>query len=197
MEWVEGALVYSPTDLTHFLECEYLTRLDVDVASGREIEKRRNAEADLLAAKGEEHERGQLERFAREGRRIVAIPDPRTSSWAEAARQTSDALAAGADVIYQGVFIRSDWRGKADFLVRTDAPSALGGWSYEAWDSKLARHAKPYFILQLCWYTEQLARVQGVEPAHMHVVLGSGDPLAFVPADFLAYYRTVRAGFLR
>ena len=40
-----------------------------------------------------------------------------------------------------GRSIRSDWRGKADFLVRTDAPSALGGWSYEAWDSKLARHA--------------------------------------------------------
>ena len=31
----------------------------------------------------------------------------------------------------------------------------LGAWSYEAWDTKLARQTKPYFVLQLCFYTEQ------------------------------------------
>ena len=69
----------------------------------------------------------------------------------------------GADVIYQAVFVDDDWRGVSDFLVRVDRPSPLGAWSYEAWDTKLARHPKPYFILQLCLYTEQLARMQGVD----------------------------------
>jgi predicted RecB family nuclease len=197
MEWVAGALVYSPTDLTHFLECEYLTRLDVDVASGREIGKRRNAEADLLAAKGEEHERGQLERFAGEGRRIVAIPDPRLCGWAEAARQTTDALAGGAEVIYQAVFIRGGWRGKADFLVRTEAPSALGAWSYEAWDSKLARHAKPSHLLQLAFYSECLAALQRVDPEWMRLILGTGEQPRFRYRDFSSYFRVVRTRFAR
>jgi hypothetical protein len=35
------------------------------------------------------------------------------------------------------------WGGVADFLMRIDTPSALGPWSYEALDTKLARHAKP------------------------------------------------------
>ena len=39
--------------------------------------------------------------------------------------------------------------------------TALG---YEALDTKLARHAKPAYILQLCFYNEQLARIQGREP---------------------------------
>src|SRR6266545_1391260 len=47
------------------------------------------------------------------------------------------------------------WRGLADFLER----QAHGG--YEVLDTKLARRAKPAHVLQLCFYTEQLARLQG------------------------------------
>ena len=56
----------------------------------------------------------------------------------------------GAEIVYQAVFVEAPWRGVADFLVRVDRPSSLGGWSYEASDAKLARHPKPYLILQLC-----------------------------------------------
>ena len=43
--------------------------------------------------------------------------------------------------------------GFADFLLRADTPSDLGAHSYEAYDTKLAKHPKPYFILQLGFYT--------------------------------------------
>ena len=72
-------------------------------------------------------------------------------NWEREAARTLDAMRDGVDVIYQGVFVDAPWRGIADFLVRVDQPSSLGPWSYEAWDTKLARHPKPYFILQLCW----------------------------------------------
>ena len=65
------------------------------------------------------------------------------------------------------------WRGLADFLLRVDTPSELGAWSYEALDTKLARHAKPAYILQLCFYSEQLARIQGLRPELIHVLLGN------------------------
>ena len=150
MQRIDGALVLSPSDLHHFLECEYLTGLEIEVADGRVLEQRRPPEADLLAAKGEAHERTYLAKLRDEGRTIAEISDPgRGPGWAAAAQSTRDAMRSGADAIYQGVLITSGWRGRADFLIRVDRPSVLGAWSYEVWDTKLARHVKPAHVLQL------------------------------------------------
>src|SRR5437868_6004515 len=119
MQRISDGLVFSPTDLNHFLECEYLTCLDIEVANGRNVEQRRRPEAAFLAAKGEDHERLQLAQFEREGRKIVRIADAGGATvWVEAAQATHRAMLAGADIIYQGVLVCNDWRGKADFLVR-------------------------------------------------------------------------------
>ena len=93
----------------------------------------------------------------------------------------------GVDVVYQGVFAHDGWRGVADFLLRQ--PDG----TYEVLDTKLARTAKPAYILQLLFYNEQLARVQGREPEHIHVLLGNGDQQSFRPQEFAAYYRRVRS----
>ena len=156
----------------------------------------RDAHADLLAEKGAEHERAWLERFRAEGRTIVeSIRRAAIATGRQDAARTREAMRAGADVIYQAVFADGDWRGVADFLVRVERPSALGAWSYEAWDTKLARHTKPYFVLQLCFYTEQLERLQGVTPGGMVVVLGTGEHERLLYRDFDAYYRAVRRRF--
>jgi uncharacterized protein len=196
MQKLTDRLLFSPSDLNHFLECEHLIQLD-RARDQHGLPRSRDAHAELLAAKGLEHERACLDRFHSEGRTIVEIEDPSGDrDWQRDAERTIEAMRAGAGVIYQGVLVDDDWHGVSDFLVRIETPSALGGWSYEAWDTKLARHSKPYFILQLCFYTEQLARIQGVEPAEMHVVLGTGEPNHFRNADFTAYYRAVRRRFL-
>ncbi len=82
------------------------------------------------------------------------------------------------------------WRGIADFLERQD------DGTYEAVDTKLARHAKPAHVLQLCFYSEQLARIQGAPPKLMHVELGSGERESHRPEDFGAYYRRLRRRFV-
>jgi predicted RecB family nuclease len=89
------------------------------------------------------------------------------------------------------------WLGFADFLCRVDTPSDLGSWSYEAWDTKLARHVKASALLQLCLYTDLLERLQGTRPAEMHVALGGSAHAVehFRTADYLAYYRLVRGRF--
>ena len=119
---------------------------------------------------------------------MLEIPDPR-GDYDGAARATADAIRAGeADVIYQGVFAHEHWRGVADFLLRR--PDGV----YEALDTKLARSAKPAYILQLLFYDEQLARIQGpAEPEQIHVLLGSGEQATFDPREFAAYYRRVRS----
>jgi uncharacterized protein len=197
MQKIDDRIVFSPSDLNQFLECGYLTRLDLEAAHGRRrLEKRRSGEADLLAAKGEAHERAQLEQFRREGRSVAEVPDPEESDWQAAGAASRQAMAAGADVIYQAVLLADGWRGRADFLIKVDTPSALGGWSYEVWDTKLARHARPSHVLQLAYYTERVAAIQQSQPEWMHVVLGNGERLSFRCRDFAAYYRRVRSRFL-
>jgi uncharacterized protein len=197
MQNVAGQLVFSPSDLNHFLECEHLVQLQLtrDPAVAAPA---RDAHADLLAAKGLEHETALLHRFREQGRHVIEIGGPQGQrDWERDAERTFEAMRRGAEVIYQGVLIDDGWRGISDFLVRVETPSpAFGEWSYEAWDTKLARQSKPYFVLQLCFYTAQLERLQGRAPADMHVVLGTGERKRFPYADFAAYYRAVRRRFL-
>jgi predicted RecB family nuclease len=191
---VTDVLFFSPSDLNHFVECEHLTTLDLLAVDGHGVAKEKDPQAEIIRAKGLEHEVAWLERLRAKGRQVVTIADG-DADWARDAARTASAMRDGAEVIYQGVFVDAPWRGIADFLIRVDEPSGLGGWHYEAWDTKLARHPKPYFILQLCWYTEQLTRLQGVSPAQMRVVLGSGEVVSYQPDEFLAYYRAVRRRF--
>jgi uncharacterized protein len=98
-------------------------------------------------------------------------------------------MRSGAPVIYQATLLHEDLVGHADFLRRVERPSALGDWSYEVIDTKLARSEKPKFVLQLCFYSELLALAQGAEPQAMHVVLGTGDEVSYRCADYTRYFR--------
>ena len=53
------------------------------------------------------------------------------------------------------------WRGRRRLPHARRHAVRARAWSYEALDTKLARHAKPAYILQLCFYSEQIARDPG------------------------------------
>jgi uncharacterized protein len=189
---VDGLVRLSPSDVTGFLACEHLTALSLEVARGeRPRPAVENPQAELVRRKGEEHEAAYLASLCDAGLTVaeIALVD---SDWQAGEAATLDAMRRGVDVVYQGVFAGDGWRGLADFLLRVDEPSGLGAWSYEALDTKLARSAKPAYILQLLFYNEQLARLQGREPERIHVLLGSGERKTFRPHDFAAYDRRVR-----
>ena len=183
---------FSPSHLNDFLECEHLAALGLQVARG-ELERPEvdDLQAELIRRKGIEHEQAYLAQLRAEGKSVLEV-DTDDRDWERAARMTAEAIRSGShDVVYQGVFVDADgWRGVADFVER----QADG--SYEVSDTKLARHSKPYFLLQLSFYSEQLGRVQGRLPERMHVVLGTNDRESFRVADFIAYYRRVRARFV-
>jgi uncharacterized protein len=190
-------LVLSPSDLNDHVECPHLTTLSLAVARG--IQRRPHLphdHGDLLRRKGEEHEAAYLDAMRRQGRHVVDAVGADRWDFDASARTTIEAMRAGADVIYQATFVLGDWRGRADFLERVERPTALGSWGYEALDAKLARAEKPTYVLQLCFYTEAIAAIQGATPGAMHVLLGVGERRALRPADFAAYHRRVRAGFL-
>ena len=104
----------------------------------------------------------------------------------------------GADVIFQAVLFDGRRFGYADFLRRVERPSNLGEWSYEVWDTKLARHAKASAVLQLCLYSDMVSVAAGsASRSEMHLALGGiqRETVSFRVADYAAYYRLVAREF--
>jgi uncharacterized protein len=200
MQYADGSFVYSASDLNDFLECGHLTELQRRVALGELDRPEPEAATALLARKGDEHERRHLERLQVEhGESLVAFsPNGERSkaSWMAAETATLEAMERGAHIIYQATFFDGTFLGRADFLRRVERPCARWAWSYEAIDTKLALHPKPYYLVQLCNYSEHIARLQGTMPHEMHVVLGSGEERHFRVDDYAAYYRHVKERFL-
>jgi predicted RecB family nuclease len=183
----------SPSALNRFLGCEHRTWLDLLERRGQLDAKRRPPRMQLLFERGERFEEGVVEDMQGSGRDLVSCAD---GTLEERAAKTIEAMREGREVIHQACFERGGWVGYPDFLVRVDdVPSALGPWSYEVHDAKLSRDAKPDHVFQLLFYTEELEQLQGVRPARMHLLLGSGQHPAFRPHDFAAYAARVRADF--
>jgi predicted RecB family nuclease len=204
--------MYSPTSIANFLACQHLTALNRAEAAG-EIKRPFFADPglDFLIRLGQEHEQAYLTQLTRQGVTIVEIPtgtEISTGSRREAAARTVEAIRGGAEVIYQATFLdeqtqdtktttNDHWYGRADFLVRVDKPSDLGSFSYEVVETKLARSTKARAIVQLCFYSDLLAAIQGVVPEHMHVVLGGGSkPEKFLAHRYLAFFRKVKRDFV-
>ena len=149
MQLIDGRPVYAATDLVGYLACSH--RLALERAALADLVKKpiRNDPAiEAVAKRGHAHEQRYLADLKAQGRSVVEIPapdddDPRSRGERLRARAaaTEAAMREGADVIYQATFFDGTWLGFADFLLRVDAPSTLGSWSYEVADTKLARHA--------------------------------------------------------
>lgn len=201
MRFVEGVPIFSPSDLTGYLACDHLLTLELRAMTGELTRpEREDPELAILAKRGMEHETRYLEQLRADGRSITVVGADRgelagLSRLRELHEETVAALRAGSDVIYQGAFFDGRWQGFADFLLRVEIPSALGAYSYEVADTKLARHAKAAALLQTCAYTAQLEAIQGTTPEWIHVVLGDRSTASFRYRDYAAYFRAVRDRF--
>src|SRR5260221_3476358 len=184
------SIILSATDLVNLLGCRHASFLD-----RRNIDEPAPVTEDdpylvLLQEKGIEHERRYLDTLRREGRDIVDIAAE--GSLEDRVTRTKEAMAAGAEVIYQGALLNGIWHGFADFLVRVPNQSRLGALSYEPIDTKLSRTAKPKHVLQLCVYALLLAAEQGMMPQWLHIVLGDNRTVALPVADFQYYFGIAR-----
>jgi uncharacterized protein len=196
MQHLNDQLLFSPSDLGSFLACEHLTQLELAVAlrEGRRPSYE-NSYAELLRRKGQEHEQTFLSTLRDAGRTVVEVRLAATRDFEAGTRRTAEAMRAGADYVYQAVFFSHGWRGIADFLERVERPSALGAWSYQVLDTKLARHPRPEHALQLSFYSQALEQTQRLAPDLAYVVLGTRERVAIRLADVTAYFRRVRERF--
>src|SRR5258708_3129619 len=170
MQVIGGQPVFSATDLVGFLACEHLTALEL-AAAARLVQRpmREDPELDVLQQRGMAHEQRYLVDLESAGRRVTRIERDETihdrgERLGHTAAATEAAIRRGDDVVYQATFFDGRWLGYADFLVRVETPSALGPWSYEIVDTKLAPHTKASALLQICSSLDPLARIQAREP---------------------------------
>jgi predicted RecB family nuclease len=204
MRIVEGRVRLAASDVANFLACRHLTRLDLLRARGVIKPPRfHDAGFEDLVKRGEAHEKVVLQGYRDRGLQVVEITKDTTNPAAGAAA-TAGAIAAGVDVIYQGVLMRDGQPallGFPDFLVRAElmcAPdgeprSDAGRDRYEVVDAKLARSAKGRAVAQTAFYSQLLADAQGgVVPRWLHLALGTGELASFKVNDFAAYERQTR-----
>ena len=197
---VDGRLVFAASDLNDYLECKRLTELELLVALGAaERPECDDPQADLLRRKGEEHERRHLETLHRLHPGDVAEfgrAGSGVEEYLDAQRRTLEAMRAGKHVIYQATFFDGRFIGRADFLMRVPTPTDLGDYGYEVVDTKLGLRTKPYYLVQICNYSEHLHRLQGRLPEFGRVVFGDGAEKRYRLHDYMAYYRHLKASFL-
>jgi uncharacterized protein len=168
-----GTLMYSPSDLTLFMESPFASWMEhLAIVAPDQIPERDPGDGmmAMLQEKGGEHEKAVLEAFIAQGLNVADIsssPDKETA--------TVTAMESGAEVIFQACLSRGAFKGFADFLVKVPGESRLGEYHYEVWDTKLSKTLKPYFTVQLCCYEDLLEGIQGRRSQDFVVVLGDGQ----------------------
>ena len=201
----DGTFRFSPRDLVAYLDGDFSAwcertqaeRARAGGAGSAELEwvtpDEGDPEAELAARMGDEHERRYLERVREQHPTIVELDraDP------EGPSRTLAAMDGAAPVIYQAHLIADGWGGFPDFLYRCAGNGCpCGGYHYTPWDTKLARSAKPGFLLQLCAYADFLEELRGYRPGEVVFVFGQGEERPFSTDRYFYYYRRLRRSFL-
>ena len=191
----KNKILYSPSDLVTFLSCSYANFLDKESLRQKISKTEPSSTVVFLQEKGLEHETAILKDFYEQGCSVVEISkeDPLT----QRVQKTKEALRRGVDVIYQASFLKGDWCGDADFLLRCSQSSSLGSHSYEVLETKLGRSIEASYIIQLCLYTELLSFEQGMYPEYIHLILGDGQKHVLKVRDYRHYTSYVKSKFER
>ncbi|HEY9007232.1 MAG TPA: TM0106 family RecB-like putative nuclease [Ohtaekwangia sp.] len=188
MKYISDTFYLAATDLSNHISCLHLTQLNRQVAL-KEIKapQWRDPSLEVLIRRGQEHEAAYIRHLESKDHSVAYLRGKSLDATLEAMRQ-------GKDVIAQACLEEGHWSGYADVLIKVPGESKFGNWMYEVQDTKLSQNTRAATILQLCLYTELLAKLQGGVPKNMHVVKpGENFPTESYPyAQFQAYYRMVK-----
>ena len=203
----DGSLRFSPKDLIAYLEGDFATWCDRLYSHSPNTAATENAngpkftpdkpdeEGELVIRRGIEHEAAHLARLRAIEPGLIEIEHALDAPKDLAYDRTREAMRNGSPIIVQGELRAGAWMGIADFLHSRKGASALGNHHYEPWDTKLARSAKPYFLLQLCAYVDMLEAMQGKRPEQFGFVFGDNSSATFKTTDVWHYYRRLKRSF--
>ena len=187
----DGTLLLSPSDLANHLACAHLTQLELRVQRG-ELARPHvdDPYGQIILRKGNEHEAAYLARLEAEGLRVLRLQtyDDEGFDADEARRATEEAIRARRGGRHLPGLPHATAPGAGSRTSSCACPTARTSPSTR---SSRARRSRSTCI-QLCFYAEQLERIQGRLPEHVHVELGSGERETLRTADFIAFFRRSR-----
>ena len=188
--------MYSATDLVNYVACPHITALDRRAFHEELVKAEKDEQSALITAKGDEHEKRLLASLKASGKTLIEVPKIPGASPQEEALQTHEILRDGYDYVYQAAFCDETFTGYADFLVKVDKESKLGNFSYEVIDSKLGKKEKASHLIQLCFYSELLDKLQRHSPEHADSYPGTMNLLPYRVANYFTYYPARKNDFL-
>ncbi|MGC5048436.1 TM0106 family RecB-like putative nuclease [Micrococcus porci] len=194
-----ASFLLSPSDITAAATCEYgWLRGAVDPKLGRAGgAPEDDAFLARVSALGDAHEARTLDALVAEhgagGVVVLERPSPYTPEGiAAAAERTRQALASGAEVVFQAMLHDGSFGGLADFLVREPTAEHPEG-AYQVVDTKLARHARVTALLQIAAYADLLDGMGVPRTRHGSLWLGDGARHTVDLAEVIPVYRHQRA----
>ena len=194
MQIIDERLLFSPSDLNHFLECEHLIQLERLRRAG--FERARDPHAELLAAKGLAHERAWLERSRQDGRQVIEIKAAETGRTMPNERSLRCKLAPSCVIIIKVYSSTTAGLASAISLCgrRQLRRSVDGATRYGTRNSQ--RQISCISCCSCASTPANFAACRGSIPRYMHVILHPGGAQQISRfADFESYYRSVRNAF--
>ena len=193
MKILDKKILSSPSDLNNFVSCKYLIQNEIKFLN-KEIQRNdQSIDQKLWKEFGLKHENKHFRLFKEKYKKIISIKQDLKED--ERFKLTLDAINKGYDLIYHAYFIDENFRGEADFLIRTDTKSKIGNFSYEVYDTKVSRKPRPRHIYQITAYSSMLSKIQGILPERMHLIDGSDIVHKYKTKEFLDFYLFTKNNF--
>ncbi|MGC6488645.1 MAG: TM0106 family RecB-like putative nuclease [Planctomycetota bacterium] len=172
MRRITGTHVYS------YVKCPHLAALDLRLP--RSARRPAHPWEEFAARRGRDFEDVYVA-----GLDAVAptYPERDFDAGAEATRAL---LRDGAPLVHQAVLASEDRLGLPDLLRKVDGPSELGDHHYEVLDVKTSARTRADQVLQVVFYAQLLAELQGRLPEHGAIILKDGREERFLVRDYLA-----------
>ncbi|MDC0417827.1 TM0106 family RecB-like putative nuclease [Candidatus Pelagibacter sp.] len=189
----KNQIFISPSDLNNFVSCKYHAFNDLNEHVKNLKKKDPSEDMKLWRRYGDEHEAKHLKLLKEKYSNNITI-DP-TKSDEDRFNNTIDAIKKGFDLIYKAYFIEDQFRGEADFLIKTNVKSDLGDYSYEVYDTKVTKNLKPKHVLQITAYSYLISKITGVLPKQMYLIDGKSEYHTYKVHEFLDYFNFTKNKF--
>ena len=187
MHYNNNKLIYSPSDIVQFVNSQFACWMNRKLLEEPESVQpdEEDPQLKILQNKGDLHEKAYLEKLLEAGCDICE-----TSS-GDRLQQTQKAIKEERQIIFQARLEGSGMAGNADFLRLESSENN----TYTIIDTKLSRHVKPYFMIQLCCYADMFEEMTGQRPEIIGIVLGNGEECCFRTNDVFYYYKRIKSAF--
>ena len=189
----KNKFLISPSDLNNFISCKYITKNNIRFLN-KEIEKKDETIDQKIRKKfGIEHEEHHFNLLKKKYKSNIIIPTDVDED--ERAKKTITAMEKGVDFIYHAYFIDKQFRGEADFLIKTNYPSKKWKYSYEVYDTKISRKLKPRHLQQITAYSHFIELIQGSLSDKMYLIDGANETHSYKPKEFISQFKFAKKQF--